>query len=97
MTTHDPAFRRAFRRGKKFYGEQGAFCVMAWENGEYYPLPYTKCGGFMVQEDGSIRIKSPMPEDRVIYWNPDGKRWRRFDPAKMDKIINKAGGKHEKD
>lgn len=92
MNTHDPAFRRAFRKGKKFYGAAGAFCVMAWDDGEYYPLPFTKCGGFAVREDGSIRIKSPMPEDRVIYWNPDGKRWRRFDAEKVEKIIKKAGG-----
>lgn len=34
-----------------------------------------------------IEIKVACPS-MVIYWNPDGKRWRRFDPDKMNKYIN---------
>lgn len=107
MNTHDPAFRRAFRRGKKFFGWRGAFSVARLSDGSWIPLPYipenpltrktllepgiwAAADGQVVSVDKTgegIEIKVACPS-MVIYWNPDGKRWRRFDPDKMNKYIN---------
>ena len=80
MNTHDPAFRRAFRRGKRFYGWRGCFAVIQAYDGTFYPVTI-KTGFFF--------------SDRWFYWNPDGKRWRRFDPAREFKKMQEA--KNEKD
>ncbi len=68
MNTHDPAFRRAFRRGVKLYGADAAFMVVQ-DGAAFFPIPY--------------RPGMCIAPENVLYWNPDGKRWRRFDPSKI--------------
>lgn len=81
MNTHDPAFRRAFRRGKRFYGANGVFTIIPVLGGDFVPIP------FAFHDNGLW----PPCEGAVQYWNPDGKRWRRFNPEKMKKYIEKEG------
>ena len=69
MNTHDPAFRRAFRRGVKFYGSNGVFAIIRHKS-DWLPVAWIVPEAFVGYE-------------KVIYWNPDGKRWRRFDPSKI--------------
>lgn len=108
MNTHDPEFRRAFRAGVRFYGWRGAFAVARLADGHFFPLPYlpgendSADPGLWAEADGKVvdvketglglRVTVAAPST-VIYWNPDGKRWRRFNP---DKIIKKQKeGQHE--
>lgn len=73
MNTHDPAFRRAFRRGKKFFGQiTPVFSMVQHKDGEWAAIPFP--AGTAITN--------------IHYWNPDGKRWRRFNPEKMNKYIN---------
>jgi hypothetical protein len=101
MNTHDPEFRRAFRAGVRFYGWRGAFAVARLTDGHFSPLPYLPGEndraepGLWAEADGKVvKVEESSQGLRitlaaafaVIYWNPDGKRWRRFNP---DKIMKK--------
>lgn len=65
MNTRDPAFRRAFRRGVKYFGHQGAFVICPGHDG-FHPLSFAPT------------VLDAYPDGSIIYWSPDGKRWRRF-------------------
>ena len=110
MNTHDPAFRRAFRRGQKFFGWRGAFSMTRTPDGSWIPIPYIPENplkikmllepGVWVALDGRVVIVDKKGHyieiktdciSTIIYWNPDGKRWRRFNPEKMKKYIEKEG------
>lgn len=64
MNTHDPAFRRAFRRGVKYFGHQGAFVICPGHDG-FHPLSFAPT------------VLDAYPDGSIIYWH-DGKCWRQF-------------------
>lgn len=89
MTTHEPAFRRAFRKGKKFYGERdGAFVVVLTYDWYWIPLPYLPPAD--AEHPPDARWIKAKVRAVFIYWNPDGKRWRRFDPEREKKKMQEA-------
>lgn len=76
MNTHDPAFRRAFRRGKKFFGKTGAFVVTWSDDADPIPIPFG-AGSYFDQY-------------WVAYFNPDGTRWRRFNSEQILKKMQEG-------
>lgn len=76
VNAHDPEYRRAFRLGKRLFAARGYFSIVRMMDDSLFPLPITY----------DNRAEEPHETWREIiatYWNPDGKRWRRFDPEKI--------------
>lgn len=78
MNTHDPEFRRAFRKGKRLFAVRGYFSIVRMMDNSLYPLPIA----YDAEPDGPLKSYR---EIIVTYWNPDGKRWRRFEPERIIK------------
>ena len=84
MNTHDPAFRRAFRAGKRFFFHCHSFAVVQLFDDNWIAVPFfPQLNRESVPGEITAKVKNV-----VLYWNPDGKRWRRFNPEKMNKYIN---------
>ena len=88
MNAHAPEYRRAFRLGKRLFACRGYFSIVRMADGSLFPLPIVY----------DTRAKEPgngvYVEIITAYWNPDGTRWRRFDPEKELKKMQE--GKNER-
>ena len=81
MNAHDPEYRWAFRKGKRLFAARGYFSIVRMNDDSLFPLP--------VLDDyrGNEGIRfGQFREIIATYWNPDGTRWRRFDPEKILKM-----------
>lgn len=83
MNAHAPEYRRAFRLGKRLFAARGYFSIVRMADGSLFPLP-------IAYDTGQEEPFRTFREIIVTYWNPDGKRWRRFDPERILKKMQEG-------
>lgn len=87
VNAHDPEYRRAFRLGKRIFSHRGFFSIVRMADGSLFPLPIVY--DTRAEEPGN----GVYVEIITAYWNPEGTRWRRFDPEKELKKMQEGNVK----